>query len=200
MTKLVGIYGIRNLNTGWTYVGQSVNINRRLIRHKSSLKHNKHYNAYLQNSYNKHGMQSFAFVVLETCEKSELSQKEQWWIDNETSTYNTDTSVLSKFGTNNPFFGQKHTKVTKQKMSNSRKGKYAGSENPNFGNKNNREVRRKMAIRRARKLTPDNVTNIRKKLANGMKHKEIAMEFNVSRTIVTRIKSGARYALVGEQL
>jgi len=38
------------------------------------------------------------------------------------------------------------------------------------------------------------------KSTNGMKHRKIAKEFNVSRTIVTRINSGARYALGEEQL
>jgi hypothetical protein len=44
------------------------------------------------------------------------------------------------------------------------------------------------------KLTQQQVKEIRQKLAAGKKHKSIADEYNVSRTVVTRINSGTRYA------
>lgn len=44
------------------------------------------------------------------------------------------------------------------------------------------------------KLTEKQVEEIRQRLTNGEKHKNIASDYNVSRTVITRINSGARYA------
>lgn len=48
-------------------------------------------------------------------------------------------------GQNNPFFGKKHSKETKEKISNSRIGKYKGKENPFFGRKHSEDVRRHLS-------------------------------------------------------
>lgn len=44
------------------------------------------------------------------------------------------------------------------------------------------------------KLTEQQVEEIRQRLANGEKHKDIASDYNVNRTVITRINSGSRYA------
>lgn len=59
-----GIYQIRNLSTGKTYVGQAVNLKRRFSRHKSELRTNTHSNRYLQNAWNKYGESDFVFEIL----------------------------------------------------------------------------------------------------------------------------------------
>lgn len=48
-----GIYIIQNTNDGKVYIGQSVNINRRLKDHIRLLKLGKHKNTYLQRAYDK---------------------------------------------------------------------------------------------------------------------------------------------------
>lgn len=95
--------------------------------------------------------------------------------------------------------GYKHSAKTKKLISKLKSGKHIGPKNPNYGNRNSIEVRKKMALHRAKKLSAKDVTEIRRKLKLGKKHKEIARQYGVSRTIVTRIKTGTRYVLVGEQ-
>lgn len=59
--NLSGIYRIRNRLNGHFYVGQSQDITRRLIRHKTLLCADKHPNSYLQRAFNKHGGAAFQF-------------------------------------------------------------------------------------------------------------------------------------------
>lgn len=51
---MTGIYVITNISNGKKYIGQSVDVEDRIAHHKSSLKHNRHENSYLQNSWNKY--------------------------------------------------------------------------------------------------------------------------------------------------
>ena len=81
-----GIYKIINKLNNQIYIGSSIHINRRLNEHKSSLKNNKHYNKFLQNSYNKYGKEHFDFKILEECDN--LLEREQYYIDTLKPTYN----------------------------------------------------------------------------------------------------------------
>ena len=55
------IYQIENLVTHQSYIGQTVDINRRKNTHFRTLENNKHENQKLQNSFNKYGEQEFHF-------------------------------------------------------------------------------------------------------------------------------------------
>lgn len=55
------IYQIENLQTGKSYIGQTVNFRQRKNRHLSDLRRNKHHNKKLQNAFNKYGEQEFHF-------------------------------------------------------------------------------------------------------------------------------------------
>ena len=48
-------------------------------------------------------------------------------------------------GENNPFYGRKHTKQTRTKISKSRMGRFTGSENPFYGRKHTEETRQIMS-------------------------------------------------------
>ena len=61
MTILCGIYQIKNIINNKSYIGQSTDINKRIAKHKASLRHNKHNNSHLQNAYNKYGEDKFVF-------------------------------------------------------------------------------------------------------------------------------------------
>ena len=54
-----GIYKILNKSNGKCYIGSSCNLNKRKYQHFNSLMKNKHYNLYLQKSFNKYGKDNF---------------------------------------------------------------------------------------------------------------------------------------------
>ena len=82
-----GIYKIVNKINGKVYVGQSVNMRNRYARHLNSLRKNKHYNQYLQRSFNKYKEESFYAEVLEFCKPEKLNHKERYWIKRLKSEY-----------------------------------------------------------------------------------------------------------------
>jgi group I intron endonuclease len=67
-----GIYSITNTITGTIYYGQSVNINKRFGKHKSTLNNNKHDNDHLQNAWNKYGKENFEFKPIEIIEDATI--------------------------------------------------------------------------------------------------------------------------------
>lgn len=77
---MVGIYIIQNLINNKVYIGKSVNIEKRFIRHLSELRHNRHCNPYLQKAFNKYNESNFKLKVLEECSEKELDNKEKYWI------------------------------------------------------------------------------------------------------------------------
>jgi group I intron endonuclease len=83
---MIGIYKITNLVDSKIYIGSSVNIDKRYKEHlvNSTTKSNK----YLQNAINKYGKENFKFEVLEECNKEDLKNIEQFWLD-KTKCYNS---------------------------------------------------------------------------------------------------------------
>lgn len=81
VNKNCGIYQIRNIITRFCYTGQSIRLRKRPGEHWSDLKHNRHENSYLQNSYNKYGKEFFVFEILIYCKPEELTYYEQLFCD-----------------------------------------------------------------------------------------------------------------------
>lgn len=78
-----GVYSIVNMKTGHTYIGISQNIYERWNRHIYNLKNNKHHQKNLQKEFNKHGIESFDFFILETFNvyvESIVKQLEDYYI------------------------------------------------------------------------------------------------------------------------
>jgi len=86
--NMVGIYKITNPKKN-VYIGQSVDIERRFIDYKKSLKKSQ---IRLYNSIKKYGYENHVFEVIEECDISLLNEKERHWQD----FYN----VISKNGLN----------------------------------------------------------------------------------------------------
>lgn len=78
---MIGIYKITNLIDHKIYVGQSGNIRRRWVNHKIELNNNSHINRHLQYSWNKYGEKNFKFEIIEECSKSDLNDREKYWIN-----------------------------------------------------------------------------------------------------------------------
>ena len=77
---MIGIYKITCVNNNKVYIGSSSNIPQRWFSHKSRLKQGKH-NKNLLSSYNKYGIDSFMFEVLEECDVLDLIKREIYWAD-----------------------------------------------------------------------------------------------------------------------
>lgn len=79
---MIGIYKITNLINGKSYIGQSINIQKRFNAHKSAAFNpkNKNYDFPLYRAIRKYGIENFKFEVLEECKKSELDTKEVLYI------------------------------------------------------------------------------------------------------------------------
>lgn len=116
-----GIYKIINLVNNKIYIGSSNNIKKRFSHHKHSLINNKHYNKYLQNSFNKYTINNFKFEILEECSKENLLIREQYYLDLLKPEYN----LLKVAGSN---LGTKFTQEHKNKIGNSNKNKVRSEE------------------------------------------------------------------------
>jgi group I intron endonuclease len=148
---IVGIYCIENIINNKKYVGQSINVEKRLKKHFLKLKNGEHENRYLQRSYNKHGENNFTSYLIEECTKEELNNKEIYWIEklnsykegfnltiggNGVTGWKADDEFKQHIseitsGEKNPNYGHKWTDEMKKRLSFQRKGKYDNADNPN---------------------------------------------------------------------
>jgi group I intron endonuclease len=149
-----GIYCIENTVNNKKYIGKSVNIEKRFNQHKRELNKNNHKNRHLQYAWNKYGEKNFKFQIVEKCEKDnkKLTEREIYFIsyyNAKNKTYNeTDggegllgrkhtlqtINKISLFAKNRPpeinkkisdsMKGHIITKQTRDKISNSKKGKH----------------------------------------------------------------------------
>lgn len=114
-----GIYSILNKQNGKIYIGQSINLKKRINKHLNQLLNNKHENKHLQRSFNKYGEKNFEFNIIEHCQIKDLNKNERWWI----SFFKSNSN---QFGYNKQSGGNsnyKRNNEIKQKISKSLKGK-----------------------------------------------------------------------------
>lgn len=149
MNNKCGVYKIQNKIDGKLYIGSSKDIERRKKEHLCRLRQNNHDNQYLQNAYNKYGKENFIFEIIELCDTENQYDLEQKWINlykDKNILYNislnaiepphTAESIKKMSITNKgrvPWNKGKtnvYTQETKNKISNSLKGRYIGGKNP----------------------------------------------------------------------
>jgi len=135
--KTCGIYGFRNMvNDKWS-IGQSIDIKNRRQWHLSFLRRGKHPNEHFQSAFSKYGESAFEFHILEETEDGLLDVQECLWIAHYRSNepefgYNLESGGhLSKY----------HSKVSRQKISDSQKG----GKNWAYGKHFSLEHRRKLS-------------------------------------------------------
>src|SRR3990167_2863357 len=120
MTKISGIYQIRNLVNNKRYIGQSSNIFNRWKDGKSSLKRGTFNNKHLQRSWDKYGEENFSFGVLFQCDIGLLTTFEQLsfnFLNPKYGCYNEGPFMSVAFR------GKKHSNETRRKISEIQKGK-----------------------------------------------------------------------------
>lgn len=195
MKKICGIYSIVNTINNKQYIGQSIDIHNRWIRHRYELNTNQHSNPILQKAWNKYGAESFIFKIVIKCNKNQLNKNEKIEVEkiSHTHRYNILKDYYSLSGKNNPFYGKKHSKETKKKLSIIGKTKI-GKKNPNYGNKYSIQTKIKNGHNKKTKLTIKQVKKII--TIKNKTHQEIADMYNISRTVITRIKNGKRWGLI----
>lgn len=173
-----GIYIIENIANTKKYVGQSINVKTRIGKHKSYLKSGKHENIHLQRAYDKYGLESFTFEIVEYCPIELLDERERYYISfYKTIDYNlgynlesggnegkivSELTRLKKVGRNNPMFGKKKTKEEKENLSIIARGQNS-------------------------KLTEKDVVKIKELLIKGVSQGEISEKFNVHYSTISKI-------------
>jgi group I intron endonuclease len=79
MVKRCGIYGI--YGPGGVYIGQSVDMDSRLQKHRRRLRAGYHTAIKLLKAWQLYGENMFQFRILEECDRSHLVQREQAYFD-----------------------------------------------------------------------------------------------------------------------
>lgn len=100
----IGVYAITNINNNKKYIGSTKeSFYRRIQKHLSLLKRNKHHSIKLQNAYNKYGISNFSFSIIEEIDKNRLDlnkyteEREQYYIDlNESFLQEKGYNILNK--------------------------------------------------------------------------------------------------------
>lgn len=94
----IGIYKIENKTTGKLYIGSSLDIRKRWIRHLWDLENNKHHSIILQRAWNKYGKDDFVFEVIEECNIDNLLILEQKYLDEYLPIYNICPNAGNSYG------------------------------------------------------------------------------------------------------
>jgi len=125
-----GIYKITSPK-GKIYIGSAVNLDKRLKQHEYKYRQwvkDKTSSAcrYLYSAFEKYGFENFKIEVLENCEKLQLEEREQYWLDFYKS-YNKENgyNILKKAYSN---VGYKPSKESVEKMRKSLTGRKRSKE------------------------------------------------------------------------
>ena len=142
-----------------SYVGQTMRPERRYRDHC-----NAEGDSYIHNAIRSHGLKNFEYVIIETVEHEDpvefkhiLNEREKYWIsyyDSYNNGYNNtpggDGSAFWKHSGDHKRFasysfkGRNHTEESKEKMRQSKLGKYDGEKNPMYGKTHSQEAREKL--------------------------------------------------------
>jgi predicted XRE-type DNA-binding protein len=164
-----GIYFIRNIVNDKFYIGSAVNFDSRWSRHKHDLKNDTHHCTHLQHAWNKYGEQAFLFEKYEYVETDKLIKIEQTYLD---KYYDYGLNCYNTCPTAGSWLGMKHSEENKKLFSKQKQGS------------NNIKA----------KLTEQNVQQIKQYLfENELMIQEIAIIFNIDKTIISKMISGERW-------
>lgn len=204
-----GIYKITFMEK--EYIGSAKDVKKRINRHISELKNNRHHNQKLQNEFNKHKTDALEYVVLEEVEVERLIEREQYYIDKINPYYNICRTAGNTLGVLHSeemkaYFskirkgwqvsrGRVLSQETKDKIAEKATGRklhpnfIEASIKANTGRKQSKDEIRKRSIAQM-KLPVDDILEIRRRVNNGERQGDIAIEYNVSQTVISRAYTG----------
>lgn len=185
-----GIYIIKNTYDGKVYIGQSVDVKRRLRTHKRLLNLGIHKNTYLQSAFNLY-KEYIDFQTIELCNVDALNKREQHWIRKFDSTNRAKGYNRESGGSE----GQKWCEESKE----ARKGEG----NPMFGKHQSTEFIEWIRMHNrasSDKLTVNDVEDIKVALTKGARQVELAKEYNVTVSTVNKIASAKNWSWVLPEL
>lgn len=123
---MIGIYSIYSKSQNCYYIGKSMDIHKRILKHKSDLRLGRHHSPYLQNTYNKYGEKDLVFSIICECTKEESGNLEQEYIKKYNSYNNGFNCTLGgEWGAP----GRKFSEETLKRMSEN----MIGEKNPMYG-------------------------------------------------------------------
>lgn len=189
MSKTCGVYVICNLINDHFYVGSSVDCEQRINSHVSRLNRGRHINPHLQNAWNKYGGNDFECLILETCDRSQMREIEQWYLDNTEPEYNIRKKAAGRYeGHNKKPFNEEHrrrlsiaqkgkalTEETRRKISESKTGTRLTIEHRHkiseslMGKRHTEEARRRMSVARSGQTMKPQSEEHRRKISEGLK-------------------------------
>lgn len=138
--KISGVYQIYCRGNDKLYIGASIDIHKRWIRHRWDLDNSCHDNPWMQKSWDEYGESEFVFSVLERVRsKSKLGEREQFYFDELKPSFNKSARANSpNFGCSVPedvrkkisesHFGIRPSEETRRLMSEQRTGRRASEE------------------------------------------------------------------------
>lgn len=212
-----GVYQITNRIDGRKYIGSAQNFSARWAKHSYDLRNGKHHSKFMQRCFDKYGEDAFAFEVLLYCDKENVLMYEQILLDAVRPEYNMHKSAFSSMG-------RVTSQETKLKLKAAITGKTRSNETRKrmseaWKHRNpvppiSEETRKKMSdsqkggkkIRTAehqakisaakRKLSDQNIRDVKAMLSAGFSQSQIARDFNVSAALICNIASGKKYSEV----
>lgn len=200
---------IRNVQSGSFYIGSAVNLRGRWRSHLSHLRRGINSCAKLQSAWNHYGEAAFVFEIVEhVADPKDLISREQAYFDLLNPKYNICKIAGSALGV-------KHSEETKRKMAESHRGPknrwygITGAAHPCFGRPNTESQKQRMSRKHSgsgnpmfgvtpdhRKLTDEQVREIRILLSWGLKYRHLRGMYPVSALNVSQIKCGRAYRKV----
>ena len=205
-----GIYCLKNKINKKCYVGSAQKLNYRLWNHKHKLIRGNHANKILQNFVNKYGIENIYFEIIEPVEIDKLIEREQFYIDSLKPEFNILPKAGSSAGTvmseeqkikiSENRKGILHTEETKKRISKSMKGKKKTKEHAakvgliHKGKTISQEQKDKISKANKGNITTpkinwDIVKEIRTLHKKGVKDKELALKFNLSKAQINNIRN-----------
>jgi group I intron endonuclease len=155
------------------YIGQSKNLYNRFLNYFNPSYIKRLGNSIIGRAIIKYGYSSFSLTILEYCDKSDLTAREQYYFDSLSPAYN----ILKMAGAYTDGFT--HTEETKSKISKTLKGVNTGEKSYWYGRNMSEEIKKRMSLKKAGENNPlfgkvhsEETKELMRQKALGRKHSE----------------------------